>query len=188
MRYNYDLLDRLILETIVEANGSQRTVAYTYDLFGNRKTRDDNQTGLTTYQYDGNDRLVTEVSNGVVTNYTYDGNGNTLQADSGAQGRIDYVWSAENRLLGVTRRKADGSTQVVAYQYDAYGIRVSQTIDGVETRYLIDQMRPFAEVAVEYDSSLAVQGYQVYGLQRLSRHAGNTAEYIKQSLLAACVL
>lgn len=56
--YTYDELYRLTEENI---NGGERVLAYTYDSVGNRLTKDNSLVGLTTYTYDANDRLLSEV-------------------------------------------------------------------------------------------------------------------------------
>ena len=46
-----------------------------FDDIGNRLTRDDSAEGLTTYDYDDNDRLIEEITAGLASVYTYDDNG-----------------------------------------------------------------------------------------------------------------
>ena len=55
-----------------------RTIVYEYDSVGNRLVRDDSVDGLTTYDYDDNDRLISEITDGIATTYSYDNNGNVL--------------------------------------------------------------------------------------------------------------
>ena len=60
----------------------------------------------------------------------------------------EYFWDFENRPIGADTT-GDGVTDV-ANQYDADGIRVAQTVNGQETRFLIDANRPYARVLEEY--------------------------------------
>ena len=114
---------------------------------GNRLTRNDSAEGLTQYTYDANDRLLTETLAGDVTQYTYDNNGNMLSRDS-ATDRVFYNWDFKNRLISADT-DGDGTIDV-QNEYDDNGIRVSQTVDGQETRFLIDTQQPFAQVLLEY--------------------------------------
>jgi YD repeat-containing protein len=50
---------------------------------------------------------------------------------------VTYNWNLENRLVGVQNSNGD----VVSYSYDADGVRVSKTVKGVTTEYLVDKNR-----------------------------------------------
>ncbi|OKH29693.1 hypothetical protein NIES2119_32050 [[Phormidium ambiguum] IAM M-71] len=139
VEYEYDSLYRLTKETITDALAGNRTIEYSYDLVGNRLTLNDSVEGITTYTYDDNDRLKTEElkKNGVVVQtieYRYDDNGNLISQIKNGVEEVSYTWDKENRLIGV--RKANG--EVISYQYDSDGIRVSSTVDGVKTEFLVD--------------------------------------------------
>jgi RHS repeat-associated protein len=160
--YGYDALDRLTQEQITDAVFGNRTIDYTYDPVGNRLTRNDSAEGLTAYTHDDNDRLLTETLAGVATVYGYDDNGNTLSKVTSAVDQVFYQWDFENRLVGADVTDASG-TRHIDYRYDADRIRVSSTVDGEETRFLIDTVQPYAQVLLEYrPSGLLVVSY-VYG-------------------------
>ena len=82
------------------------------------------------FTYDPDDRLNTE---------TYDANGNTLTS-----GGKTFAYDFENRL-----KSLNGGT--VTIQYDADGNRVAKTVNGVTTRYLVDDLNPtgYAQVVEE---------------------------------------
>ncbi len=174
--YDYDALYRLIGESIYDlgldpaTDPPSRTIGYTYDPVGNRMTRDDSEEGLTSYTYDENDRLLTEVAGGVATHFGYDANGNTI-SKTNATDQVFYHWDYENRLIAVDN-DGDG-TNDIEYQYNADGIKVSQTVDGEETRYLIDANRPYAQVLEEYTPGGVIKVSYVHGLNLISqnRHA-----------------
>lgn len=163
VNYTYDELYRLTEENI---NNGERVLAYTYDSVGNRLTKDDSLAGLTTYTYDANDRLLSEVLTqaGVTVHtitYTYDDNGNLLsrtQVTDAASETTTYTWNDDDRLVAVAT--PDGSS--VTYEYDEEGIRVSSTVDGVTTDYLVDKNRPYAQVLEELNSE-QLQAFYVYG-------------------------
>lgn len=169
VNYTYDELYRLTEENI---NNGERVLAYTYDSVGNRLTKDDSLAGLTTYTYDANDRLLSEVLtlDGVTIHtitYTYDDNGNLLsrtQVTDAASETTTYTWNDDDRLVAVAT--PDGSS--VTYQYDEQGIRVSSTVDGVTTDYLVDKNRPYAQVLEELNSE-QLQAFYVYGHDLISQ-------------------
>ncbi len=103
--------------------GVARTITYTYDAVGNRVTQNDNGTA-TSYGYDIANRLTSV--NG--TTYSWDNNGNLL--NDGAQA---YSYDQANRLKQVTQ---GGNTYLFAY--NGVGDRLSQTLNGTATRYVLD--------------------------------------------------
>ena len=177
VEYEYDGLYRLTKETITDAVAGNRVVSYTYDRVGNRLSRNDSVEGVTAYTYDENDRLKREElkQNGVVARsyeYGYDDNGNTrtrTQKDAAGVvvGTVTYSWDKENRLIGV--KTPEGNT--VSYVYDVDGVRVSSTVNGVTTEYLVDKNRDYAQVLEErVNNSLAVS--YVYGRDLISQERG----------------
>ena len=157
--YSYDERGQLIEERITEPDGSVRTIAYTYDLAGNRLTKNDNG-AIVSYTYDDNDRLLTE---GDIA-YTYDNNGNLLsRIGPGLEQRFSY--NALNQLVHAELTGPQGAT-TIDYAYDHDGIRVSKTIDGTdEVKYLVDANRPYAQVIEEEWTSggLSATTNYVYG-------------------------
>ena len=154
VNYTYDNIYRLMSETVsgVAASGA---INYTYDAVGNRKTLTSTlapiQSAASTF--DNDDRLSTD---------GYDPNGNTTQS-SGAT----YTYDFENHLL---------STGSVSMVYDGDGNRVSKTVNGVTTTYLVDDhnLTGYPQVVLETTGSETRQF--VYGLQRLSqRRVSNAA-------------
>jgi YD repeat-containing protein len=96
--------------------------ASTYDAVGNRtqkvSTLPGFPGGLT--NYNANDQLSTD---------TYDSDGNTMVSNG-----VGYVYDFENRLV-----QAGGGISIV---YDGDGNRVSKTVAGVTTTYLVDDQNP----------------------------------------------
>ncbi|QUY45864.1 putative Ig domain-containing protein [Acaryochloris marina] len=168
VEYTYDDLDRLTQETIFDPGTTDpsRTISYTYDAVGNRETRDDSIDGVTTYIYDVNDRLIAETTDGEVTTYTYDDNGNTLGKSNSTES-VAYDWDVENRLIAADT-DGDGVNDVTN-QYDSDGIRVAQTANGEETRFLIDKNRPYAQVLEEYTPGGVIKVSYVHGNDLISQ-------------------
>ncbi|MCF7962081.1 MAG: putative Ig domain-containing protein [Pirellula sp.] len=167
VNYSYDGLDRLTREAITDTAFGDRTFDYTYDPVGNRLTRNDSVEGLTNYSYDDNDRLITEDLAGQIARYTYDNNGNTLSRQSPSE-HVIYDWDFENRLVSVDTN-GDGTVDV-RNQYDAEGIRVAQTISAAETRFLIDSVQPYAQVAMEYTPGGIIKVSYVHGNDLISQN------------------
>lgn len=174
VEYDYDDLYRLTEETITDSVNGNRTIVYVYDPVGNRRTRTDSVEGLTVYTYDTNDRLLTETLASKVTTYGYDNNGNTVSKISDLD-RVFYDWDFENRLISADTN-GDGTPDVV-YQYDADGIRVSSTVAGEETRYLIDTVQPYQQVIEEYTPGGVIKVSYVHGLDLISQLRDTSRSY-----------
>ncbi len=151
--YQYDGVKRLVNEAIdhrVDAN--DRSSSWTYDRVGNRLTQvviNTAGTETTSYAYDDNDRLTTEVSNGVITAYNYDANGNTT-----AKARLgeltEYDYDDANRLI-----EARTPAATTTYGYNADGLRVRQTVTPqggtpTTTYYLQDSGYTYAQVIEQH--------------------------------------
>jgi len=178
VEYEYDDLNRLKSEKITnDPNGNNRVISYTYDAVGNRLTQTDSVTGVTTYTYNGLNQLDFLTTNGEVTDYSYDGNGSLISEVTGSNSTV-YRWAndGENRLMGVTVNEG-GVSRDVGYEYNAKGVRVGKVVDGVSTRYLIDELQPYAQVLEEYDALGNAKGSYVYGLDLLGRVSGMQPEF-----------
>ena len=123
-------------------------VGYTLDNVGNRLARTSNLTGVnpTTATFDANDRLTSD---------TYDANGNTVSGSAPAPGAgvgaaptsLRGSYDFEDHLLTAT----NSTGAVITLTYDGDGNRVSKTIAGVTTLYLVDDRNPsgYAQILEE---------------------------------------
>jgi len=136
---------------------------YTYPV-GNRKqitsTLAPVPAGL--WNYDANDRFT--------AGDTYDADGNTVSS-----GGIANVYDFENHLI----QKAG-----VTIVYDGDGNRVSKTVAGVTTTYLVDTLNPTGYTQVVYESfnSSSSGNYElnhsyVYGLELISQTRSYVANF-----------
>ncbi|MFN5565609.1 MAG: RHS repeat-associated core domain-containing protein, partial [Pseudanabaena sp.] len=158
IEYQYDNLNRLSLEKISQ-NGDIRTISYRYDGEGNLLNRNDSQDGLTVYTYGTsgvtNGLLLSKDVNGVISSYSYDSNGNRIKEVS-SLGIKEYNWDALKRLSGLKVEDSSGNVlHSYIYTYDAQGNRISETVDGVTTQFVLDYNLPYAQVRE------AIQGQQV---------------------------
>ncbi|RLA59831.1 MAG: hypothetical protein DRQ89_13575, partial [Epsilonproteobacteria bacterium] len=163
--YTYDAVYRLIGEDF-SSPGKNDTITYSYDAVGNRLSKSDNS-GTTLYTYDNNNQLL---SAGSMT-YSYDANGNRIGM-SGGSGNASYTYDYENRM---TTAQAPG--QLTAYDYDADGIRVASSLNGIMTRYLVDKNRPYAQVIEERDFTGSVIVSYVFGDDLISQHRSSSQSY-----------
>jgi RHS repeat-associated protein len=140
-------------EKITDAAAGNRTIGYDYDLVGNRLSKTDSLSGLTSYTYDRNNRLKDTTQGTKVTNFTYDNNGSLKRRSDGTQ-TVTYDWinDGENRLIGVNSSTSDG-TSITQYIYDAFGSRVATIADGVRTNYLTAPIWDLPEVLMEYGTN-----------------------------------
>ncbi len=94
-----------------------------------------------TFTHDDNGNIISEVRDGITTDYEYDYRDSLVSWDNGTNSFI--------------------------YRYSGAGNRISSTIDGVETRYVLDTNRTLPEVLARTNSSGTVQDYYVYGASGL---------------------
>jgi RHS repeat-associated protein len=147
--YGYDDLYRLTSESVSGAASQNGAISYQYDAAGNRVQRNSTvpaipATGL--LNYDANDRTSTD---------PYDANGNLLNAGSASN-----VYDFENRLV------QSGAVKLV---YDGDGNRVSETVAGVTTKYLVanQNLSGYAQVVDELQGTTVTRSYS-YGLELIS--------------------
>jgi RHS repeat-associated protein len=172
----YDVLNRL---TYLEDDGPSGVISSYQYILGPTGRRDAvvEDTGRRVdYSYDANDRLMTETLGSQVTLFTYDNSGNTLSKVTSATDQAFYHWDFQNRMVSADVTDSTG-TQHIDYGYDADGIRVSQTTGGVETRYLIDTVQPYAQVPLEYRPSGLIVASYVYGNALISQNRGGAVSY-----------
>ncbi len=150
--YGYDSDYRLTSEAITaDTAGHNGTVTYNgYDNAGNRTSLTSSLSGVPggSFSYDANDRLSID---------TFDANGNTI-VSAGITNTYDF----ENRMTG------HGAVTIV---YDGDGNRVSETVGGTTTKFLVDTLNPtHLPQVVEERVNGAVARTYAYGLQRIGEN------------------
>lgn len=134
--------------SFVALYGSEELVMHTDEYDGNRnKTRETNANGhVTTFQYDGADRLLTRTEaagtiHSAVTSYTYDKAGNqlTIKGPRNTGILFDIKHTYDARYRKISTETANGN--VTAYQYDDGNVLTSQTKPlGQVTTYQYDEI------------------------------------------------
>jgi RHS repeat-associated protein len=165
LQWNYDNIYRLTGETITGDPGdSNGAVDYTLDAVGNRTgaTSTFNSLSPGFGSYNADDEALNE---------HYDANGNTTQTANGNT----FTYDSENHMTSMT-----SGTAVVTMKYDAFGNRVSKTVNGVTTQYLVDDLNPTGYPQVVEELTYAgpfnagmlgsVTRTYTYGLQRISEN------------------
>ena len=87
--------------------------------------------------------------------YTYDNRGNLL-----SDGVFTYTYNAAGRLV-----QAQSITATLVYTYNADGLRVAQSVDGVETAFTWDLAAGLAEV-LSSDGAMYLHGLHLTAEQR----------------------
>ncbi|HVU09389.1 MAG TPA: LamG-like jellyroll fold domain-containing protein [Verrucomicrobiae bacterium] len=141
LAWQYDNLNRLTNEALIcSVSSAGYTNSYAYDLAGNRlgKVHVGNSLETITYQYNQNDELTNETSSvNPTVAYLYDANGSLTNKTAGTTVNR-YAYNLENKLAAMV---VNGTTNAT-YQYDNQGVRVSATVGGNTTYYLIDANNP----------------------------------------------
>ncbi|QNN24371.1 LEPR-XLL domain-containing protein [Planctomycetales bacterium ZRK34] len=166
--WTYDGLNRLRVETFdngndAVANAGDYVTRYTFDLASNRTWTqrdvgnydDSNFVADQTveYAYDANDRLLSETkidgSDTVIqyTEYAYDGTTQTEKAvytDASKTTLTSRTVNTYNEMGRLSKIELDNDgdgnfDSTIEYAYDADGLRISTTTDGVTTLHLFDK-------------------------------------------------
>ena len=154
LTWNYDGIYRLTNETISnDPSKNDGSVSYGLDPVGNRLSAISTLPGINPIAgaYNADDEISSE---------TYDSDGNVV-----ATGGNVMTYDAENHMISQT-----GNGKVITMVYDAFGNRVSKTVNGVTTKYLVeDDVNPtgLPQVLEEVQNGAAIRTY-TYGLQRIS--------------------
>jgi RHS repeat-associated protein len=135
--YGYDSDSRLTSLTYKKSGVTLGDITYDYDPAGRRTklggsfARTALPQALISTSYNAANHQTVFGSQAL----TYDLNG-SLTSD----GSNTYAWNARNQLTSIT-----GSNLIVSFQYDAFGRRISKTINGATTSLLYDGANPVQE-------------------------------------------
>jgi len=136
--------------------------------------------GITSYGYDGNDRLNSENSSrfsSYARSYTLDAAYNRT-ASTGVNGSSAswsnlYSGNANNQVTGVATTQS-GVTTNVGYTYDGEGNRSSVTANGTTTNYVYDSQQRLTSVTQTTGgatSTILTCGYRADGLRAWKQNA-----------------
>lgn len=170
--YAYDLASRVTSITHSKGTDLIERMVYDYDAASNRKRIDRAQDAATLLPdavqaaYDAANQQV--LVNSPTPNLTYDANGN-LTSQTDAMGTTTYAWDARNRLIGII-----GPSVTASFSYDAFGRRLTKTVNGVSTQYLYDGQDIALEVG---DGALAASYLRSRSIDEAFVRHGQDAKY-----------
>ncbi len=151
VKYTYDAVGRL--SQLTDGSG-KLIVQYTFDVAGQLIQKDMGNGTRTLYTYDAAGQVLSianlapdHVTINSFDQYTYDALGNVL-TDTNQDGAWSYTYDADNQLVGAVftpnSSNPDGLTaQNIKYVYDAAGNRISQTVNGVTTTYVVNTVNEY---------------------------------------------
>jgi len=157
--YQYDQLYRLTdanycngFVTTCPASAAFRAHHYAYDLMGNRTTARASVNGQpvsdVTFDYNPANQLTT--TSGFVDGQSFN---HTFSYDLAGRltgyGDTTFAWDAADRLTSISNPQPEGT---ISNQYNGYGDRYSQTVNGVETTYTLDYNTSLTQVLAETTS------------------------------------
>ncbi|MGC1808346.1 MAG: RHS repeat-associated core domain-containing protein [Candidatus Binataceae bacterium] len=135
--YTYDAASRLASLSYSLNGNPLGDLAYSYDSLG----RIINTSGsfantfvpqpVAANTYD----LANQLNVSGATSFSYDANGNLL-----TDGTNTYIWDARNHLISIS------GTSAASFVYDAFGRRISKTVNGITTQYLYDGVNSLQEI------------------------------------------
>jgi RHS repeat-associated protein len=138
--YNYDLRKpERLTSKVPDPSLNEPTVSYGYNLNNTRASMTD-ASGMTTYTYDGRNRLLTKAAPAGTLTYAYDASGNVASIlSSNANGTsVSYAWDAANQLASVTDNRLSGMT-TAAYTATGRPASLAQP-NGVAASYAYDSL------------------------------------------------
>lgn len=179
-QYSYDYIDRLTNVIYGDSgviNANALSVSYAYDGNGNRLTMTTKTNNAVTetryYSYGTENRLltVTNQSGALIANYSYDPAGNRVQKIA-TNNTTFYTYDERNLMTSLT----DNTNQTLS-TYNGDAQRVSKTLNGALTTYVIDPNRSLFEVVQERNGSGTVTASYTFGPTRLATWNGSTVSF-----------
>jgi len=180
--YGYDTRNRLVSLTNNGPGGIISQYTYTLDGVGNKINVSVEEplswtlpVGSVGYNYvDGN--FLTSAG---PTTYNYDPNGNLNTRTQGTD-TSTYTFDSQDRLTNIS-----SSSFNFQYQYDGLFNRVTKTINGSTTRYLVDPNGFLPQVIAEMDDAYNITSYYVYnGISLVAKISGSNVYYYHYDGLA----
>ncbi len=199
VNYTYDAMGRL--QELTDGSGNL-IVQYFYDGAGNLIQKDNGNGTFTVYSYDGDDRVLsitnyapsTGGTNYVAANsavnsfdiYTYDALGNVL-TDTSQDGQWVYSCDADSQLTAAVftpnATDPDGLTaQNLQYVYDAAGNRISETVNGVVTTYVVNNVNEYTSSTTAGVGTTTYESDASGNLIYATDPSGNTTAYTYNEL------
>ena len=178
INYDYDAASQLTSLTYLRNAATLGTLTYAYDNAGQRIKVGGSyaRTGLPAAEagkvYNDNNQIT---QRGGAT-LTYDANGN-LTSD----GTNTYVWNARNQLASIS-----GPGLLASFQYDAFGRRISKTVNGSTIGFLYNASAVVEEIVSGIPVATMLTGSANELLTRTD--ASGTSSYLPDGLCSTLAL
>ncbi|MEK7257625.1 MAG: RHS repeat-associated core domain-containing protein, partial [Bacteroidota bacterium] len=136
--YTYDGRNRLLSKTVGTWG---KTVNYAYNNAGNRISMTDPSGSITTYIYDGNNRLTSLTNNLGTTTFTLDAAGRVIQQNNPNGTYSTYNYNDAGQWTGASHfNAANAMLSSYVYTYDDHGNRLNMTDhNGVVRQHFYDE-------------------------------------------------
>ncbi|XZE22599.1 FG-GAP-like repeat-containing protein [Pirellulaceae bacterium SH449] len=130
IEFQYDSRYQLLQEIEYSQGVAIRATAYNYDLVGNRLSRIDSLDGISEYQYDLDDRLLSVTDASGISSYQYNRSGSLIRRVSDTTTEA-FEWNSDQQLMSFRQSTVEGTRSEV-YKYDAQG-NLIETSTGPKT-------------------------------------------------------
>ncbi|MBI9089153.1 MAG: RHS repeat protein [Desulfobacterium sp.] len=169
--YEYDAANRLIRTVYPDLSGEERT----YDTQGNPATTRDANGRVTTFDYDGLNRLISVTRPGeVITSYAYDGNGNLVSVTDGENRETTYSFDDAGQVMTIV----SPDTGTTDHGYDEAGrLTFKTTNSGKTTFYLYDGLGRITKTQTESETTTFTYDGGTNGMGRLTNETGPGYSY-----------
>jgi len=184
----YDDLDRLTSEVQPLADGGSQSVGYTYFRNGTRQTVTDPGGVVTSYTYDGQNRLSSALTAGGLVSYTYfpDDLLRTVRYPSGVV--ATHAYDRADRLVLLANARGPSVVSSYVYTYDRNGNRLSQveTNGGTAetTTYGYDALDRLKTITYPTDASFPAGRVVSYGYDAVGNRTRETEKIPAGAILA----
>jgi RHS repeat-associated protein len=172
---SFDRSGRLTNLDYKQGTTSLIALSYAYDRNGNKVGGDEKGTlnwknnPPTTYlesaRYTPAGKLIDRTDTAPVTPkvfaYEYDPSGNMIRAASSTD-TFALGYDEDNRTTSIVWAAAGSTTTTIANRYDVLGRRVSRTLTGIETRYVLDLAGDMERILSETDAQGNVKAWYVH--------------------------
>jgi len=169
LTWTYDVSGQLLSE---QSTKNSSTVAYTYDLGGNRLSLSLDGTVFVTYAYDDASRLTT-ITRGT-NNFTFGYDNANRRTSLGYPNGVNttYNYDSLSRLTNLTAAKSGTTVTSSIYTYDAAGNRLTKTHPDYAESYIYDALYRLKEVNRTGLTKHWIYSYDAVG-NRLSEQVDN---------------
>lgn len=174
--FTYDNVDQ-VTQTTASAQSPAKTLQFTYDTNGNRKTMTDPQGRAAEYSYDALLRLTSLKALGVTTTFSYDGFSRRAGSVHGNGLSTTYGYDAAHRMSSMS--VLNGATPVAGFIYghDKVGNRVGESETQGAHAYAYDPLNRLTSASHPQSDNPAESFAYDKADNRVASHLSSTHRY-----------